>query len=65
MAKFFKVSEPTCKFLTKTFPPINHFVWNNLDPEMMRKTSTAWSTLPNFDKFQPSLNRAMSYLEST
>jgi len=52
-------------FLTKTFPPIKHFVWNNLDPEMMRKTDTALSTLPNFDNFKPSLNRAMNYLQST
>jgi len=56
--------DKTISFLNKTFPPINHFVWNNLDPEMMRKTSTAWSTLPNFDKFKPSLNRAMCQLDS-
>ena len=57
--------DKTVKFLTTHFPPITHFVWNNLDPEMMRKTDTAWSTLPNFDNFKPSLNRAMKYLEST
>jgi len=57
--------DKTVKFLTKTFPPLRHFVWNNLDPEMMRKTDTAWSTLPNFDNFKPSLNRAMNYLDST
>lgn len=56
--------DKTVKFLSKTFPPITHFVWNNLDPEMMRKTDTAWSTLPNFDKFKPSLNSAMDYLTS-
>lgn len=57
--------DKTVMFLTKTFPPIRHFVWNNLDPEMMRKTDTALSTLPNFDNFKPSLNRAMNYLQST
>ena len=57
--------DKTVKFLTKHFPPIQHFVWNNLDPEMMRKTDTAWSTLPDFDAFKPSLARAMQYLEST
>ena len=56
--------DKTVKFLTKHFPPINHFIWNNLDPEMMRKTTTAWSTLPNFDNFKPSLNKAMILLES-
>jgi len=57
--------DKTVMFLTKTFPPIKHIVWNNLDPEMMRKTDTAWSTLPNFDNFKTSLNNAMKYLEST
>lgn len=57
--------DKTVKFLTKTFPPITHFVWNNLDPEMMRKTDTAWSTLPNFDNFKPSLKKAMDYLSET
>jgi len=27
----------TVQFLTKQFPKIQHFVWNNLDPLMMRK----------------------------
>lgn len=57
--------DKTVQFLTKIFPPITHFVWNNLDPEMMRKTDTAWSTLPNFDNFKPSLNKAMNYLTDT
>lgn len=56
--------DKTVKFLNTHFPPINHFVWNNLDPEMMRKTDTAWSTLPDFDSFKPSLNKAMDYLDS-
>jgi len=56
--------DKTVEFLSKTFPPVTHYVWNNLDPEMMRKTDTAWSTIPNFDNFKPSLNKAMGYLDS-
>lgn len=56
--------DKTVKFLTKHFPPIRHFVWNNLDPEMMRKTKTAWSTLPDYDLFKPSLKESMDYLTS-
>jgi len=56
--------DKTVQFLSKTFPPIKHFIWNNLDPEMMRKTDTARSTLPNFDNFQWSLTRGMKYLDS-
>ncbi len=55
----------TVKFLVRQFPQVRHFVWNNLDPEMMRKTDAAWSTLPDFDAFSPSLRRAMGFLEST
>lgn len=57
--------DKTVIFLTKHFPQINHFVWNNLDPEMMRKTKTALSTLPDYDWFKESLNKAMDYLTST
>lgn len=57
--------DKTAIFLVKHFPQIKHFVWNNLDPEMMRKTETAWSTLPNFDNFKPSLNRALAFLEKS
>lgn len=57
--------DKTVKFLVKNFPQINHFVWNNLDPEMMRKTNTAWSTLPDFDWFKQSLKQAMDFLTST
>ena len=41
--------DKTVKFVVKNFPNINHFVWNNLDPKMMRKTKIAESTLPDFD----------------
>ena len=57
--------DKTVKFLVKTFPEIRHFVWNNLDPLMMRKTDTAWSTMPNFDNFKDSLKEAAVFLEST
>lgn len=57
--------DKTVKFLVKHFPPIKHFVWNNLDPLMMRKTKTAWSTMPDFKKFSPSLREAMKFLSST
>lgn len=51
------------KFLLKNFPNINHFVWNNLDPHMMRKTDIALSTLPHFDIASDSLHKAMKFLE--
>lgn len=57
--------DKTVIFLVKHFPQIQHYVWNNLDPEMMRKTDTAWSTLPDFDTFSQPLKKAMRYLEST
>jgi MoaA/NifB/PqqE/SkfB family radical SAM enzyme len=57
--------DKTVKFLVKTFPSIRHFVWNNLDPLMMRKTDTARSTMPNFDNFKASLKEAAIFLEST
>ena len=57
--------DKTVRFLVRHFPQIRHFVWNNLDPEMMRKTDTAWSTLPDYDKFSLSLTKAMAFLEST
>jgi MoaA/NifB/PqqE/SkfB family radical SAM enzyme len=55
----------TVKFLVKQFPQIQHFVWNNLDPFMMRKTDTALSTLPNFDVLETPLFHAMTYLKNT
>jgi MoaA/NifB/PqqE/SkfB family radical SAM enzyme len=55
----------TVKFLTKQFPKLQHFVWNNLDPLMMRKTETAMSTLPDYDAVEMPLRRAMEHLSST
>ncbi len=57
--------DETVRFITRTFPPIKHFVWNNLDPLMMRKTKTAISTLPNFRIFKDPLARAMKFLEAS
>lgn len=55
--------DKTVKFVVKNFPHINHFVWNNLDPQMMRQTEVALSTLPHFDVASKSLISAMKYLE--
>ena len=55
----------TAKFLVRQFPKIQHFVWNNLDPHMMRKTDTALSTLPDFFLFEAPLRRAMQFLEDS
>jgi len=49
-------------FLTKHFPSIRHFVWNNLDPLMMEKTDITITTLPDFEVFSESLNKAMNHL---
>jgi len=57
--------DKTVKFLVKHFPQINHFVWNNLDPMMMRKTSTALSTLPSFQWFEKALYDSMVFLQSS
>nr|MDD3720116.1 radical SAM protein [Candidatus Gracilibacteria bacterium] len=57
--------DKTVKFIVKNFPEIRHFVWNNLDPLMMRKTKTALSTLPDYDIAGESIIKAMSFLEST
>lgn len=57
--------EATVQFLVKQFPKIHHFVWNNLDPEMMRKTKIAWSTLPDFDAFKVSLKNSLDFLSRT
>lgn len=49
-------------FLNRQFPLIRHFVWNNLDPLMMQPTKISLSTLPDYDKFEISLKKAMDYL---
>lgn len=57
--------DKTVKFIVKTFPDIRHFVWNNLDPLMMRKTDVALSTLPDFKIAGEHIVKALSFLEST
>lgn len=57
--------DTTVQFLVKQFPEIHHFVWNNLDPLMMRKNDIALSTLPDFTAFEWPLGRAMQFLESS
>jgi MoaA/NifB/PqqE/SkfB family radical SAM enzyme len=56
--------DTTVRFLVKQFPEIRHYIWNNLDPLMMRKTETALSTLPDLPTFEVSLKSAMGFLES-
>lgn len=56
--------DKTVQFLVKHFPQIQHFVWNNLDPMMMRKTKVALSTLPSFQEFEAPLRKSMEFLES-
>ncbi len=55
--------DKTVKFVIKNFSRINHFVWNNLDPKMMRQTEIALSTLPDFKISWESLVKAMTFLE--
>jgi len=55
--------DKTIKFIIKNFSWINHFVWNNLDPLMMRKTKIALSTLPDFEEVWKSLKKALTILE--
>ncbi len=57
--------DKTVKFIVKYFPQIRHFVWNNLDPQMMRQTKIALSTLPNFEIASRSLLEALKFLDST
>lgn len=57
--------DKTVKFLVKNFPQINHYVWNNLDPQMMRQSSIALSTLPDFKLAWESLVKALSFLDKS
>jgi len=57
--------DKTVKFLIKYFPKIRHFVWNNLDPQMMRQTKIAISTLPDFDIASKTLLKGLDTLEKT
>jgi len=57
--------DKTVKFVVRYFPQIRHFVWNNLDPQMMRQTKIALSTLPDFDVASKSLLKGLEFLEQT
>lgn len=57
--------DKTVWFVIKNFPQIQHFVWNNLDPEMMRKTEIALSCLADHDIASKSLSKAVRLLEDT
>jgi len=57
--------DKTVKFIVKYFPAIRHFVWNNLDPQMMRQTKIALSTLPDFEIASKSLLKWLEFLEKT
>lgn len=54
--------DKTVMFLTKRFPQIKHFVWNNLDPNMNRASQNL-HTISSLVKFEKSLYRAMRYLD--
>ncbi len=51
-------------WLTKRFPFLRHFVWNNLDPLMSRALKNP-DTIPRLSDFELSLHRAMEYLSKT
>ncbi|MDR2411920.1 MAG: hypothetical protein LBD88_05175 [Candidatus Peribacteria bacterium] len=55
--------DKTTRFIVKNFPEIKHFVWNNLDPQMMIETKASLTTLPNFDIASKSLIKALKFLE--
>ena len=57
--------DKTVMFIVKNFPQIKHFVWNNLDPQMMRQTDIALSTLPDFNIAWNSLRKALKFLDET
>ncbi len=57
--------DKTVKFIVKNFPDLRHFVWNNLDPLMMRQTDIALSTLPDFNIAWESLQKAMKFLDDS
>ncbi len=51
-------------FLTRNFPQIKHFIWNNLDPIMLQENELSRSTLPDFLIFENSLRKAVELLSS-
>jgi phenylacetate-coenzyme A ligase PaaK-like adenylate-forming protein len=57
--------DKTVKFVIKNFPQIKHFVWNNLDPQMMEQNTLSLSALPDFEKSSKSLLKALEFLKKT
>ena len=49
-------------WITERFPFINHFVWNNMDPDGNEAERNP-DCIPKHHEFQISLERAMEYLE--
>jgi len=54
--------DDTVKWVCQKYPFINHFVWNNLDPEMNRVSNNP-DVIPRFIDFELSLNKACNYLK--
>ncbi|HDQ22406.1 MAG TPA: hypothetical protein ENN28_00335 [Candidatus Uhrbacteria bacterium] len=50
------------RFFIKYFPEIKHFVFNNLDPEMI-KFNAGFALIPKLVDFKMSLNRALGVLQ--
>ena len=51
-------------FTKKVYPEIKHFVWNVLDPKVMKKTQEAIDSLPDLNNITDELVKTFSYLES-
>ncbi|MBI4677500.1 MAG: radical SAM protein [Elusimicrobia bacterium] len=52
------------RWLTRGWPQLRHFVWNNLDP-LMNRASLDLSLVPRLRDFEVDLHLAMSFLDST
>jgi len=51
-------------FIKKIYPEIRHFVWNILDPKVMKKTQEAVDSLPDLNAITQQLTKTFEYLES-
>ncbi len=58
-----KKLDKNVKFFIAKFPEINHFVFNNLDPEMNRVEKNKFVT-PKLADFKKSLNKALEILKN-
>lgn len=50
-------------FIKKIYPEINHFVWNILDPKVMKKTKEAIDSLTDLNNITDELIKSFEYLE--